>query len=279
MEDLEFLLRYYKPIGLLEVIHWIQGNANLPSNSMLLTFDDGFREVDDIIAPLLIKKGIPASFFIPSAFIDNRALYYRHKASLLVEKGLKGISPVHEHEIQKILLELGISFSHVSEGILKVDYKKRAALERIAEILHMDFQLYLDSEKPYLTSNQVRNLIKQGFTIGAHSIDHPHYSTISLEDQLDQTIGSIKSIRDTFGLNYGAFAFPHNDTGVSQEFYNRVQESGLVDITFGTGGMFDSNIFNHLQRVDMEKPMLPARELLAWHYARRLFHHSYSCGR
>ncbi|MGZ3939328.1 MAG: polysaccharide deacetylase family protein, partial [Flavisolibacter sp.] len=227
IDDLDFLLKSYSPIELPELILWSKGGGSLPKNRFLLTFDDGFREIYDIIAPILLDKGIPATYFICSSFLDNHELHYHHKASLLVDLIRKGIPTQAEGEIKKILVNMGIFFSQLSEGVLKIDYRRQEVLDNIAEILQVDFQMYLKTKQPYLTSGQVRELIDQGFTIGAHSIDHPHYSGLSLPEQLEQTIGSVKRIRETFGLDYGAFAFPHDDHGVSQEFFKTVGESGL----------------------------------------------------
>lgn len=271
LDDLEFLLEHYSPIELSNVILWERGKNILPPECFLLTFDDGLREIYDVIAPILLNKGIPATFFISSAFLDNRELCYQHKASLLVERICGGISPGIEGEIKGILMKMGLSFSQLSEGILKVDYRRRKALDRIAEILLVDIQGYLNEKKPYLTSCQVEKLIDRGFAIGAHSIDHPYYSALSLAEQLEQTIVSVKQIREKFALDYGAFAFPHNDTGVSQEFFEKVQDSGLIDITFGTGGMLDGGFWSHRQRINLEKPLLPASEIIAWQYARKLY--------
>ena len=82
---------------------------------------------------------------------------------------------------------------------------------------------------------------------------------------------SVKEIREKFALDYGAFAFPHNDVGVSRKFFEGLQESGLVDITFGTGGMLDGGFWSHKQRVSLEKPLLPAKEILKWQYMRRIY--------
>ena len=272
-DDLEFLLKHYSPIGLSDAIHWAKGKNILPPNCFLLTFDDGLREIYDVIAPILIDKGIPATFFISSAFLDNQEFCYQHKASLLVEKICKGISPGTEREVNGILMKMGLSFSKLSEGVLKIDYKRRDALDKIAEVLLVDVQRYLNEKQPYITSGQVEKLIDWGFAIGAHSIDHPYYSTLSLSKQLEQTISSVKQIREKFGLDYGAFAFPHNDTGVSQEFFKKVQESGLIDITFGTGGMVDRGSRSHRQRVSLENPLLPGRKLIAWQYLRKFYKH------
>jgi peptidoglycan/xylan/chitin deacetylase (PgdA/CDA1 family) len=271
VDDLDFLLKQYSPIGLSDVIHSVRGDSRLPENCFLMTFDDGLREIYDVIAPILSEKGIPATFFISTAFLDNRELCYQHKASLLVEKIQEGISSGTERAIKGILSKIGISFYHLAEGVLKVDYGHREALERIGDVLLFDFKGYLVEKQPYLTSGQVNGLMERGFTIGAHSIDHPYYSALTLDVQLEQTIGSVKKMREIFGLDYGAFAFPHNDTGVSMEFFKKIRASGLVDVTFGTGGMVDVGFPNHRQRVSLERPVLPAKELLSWHYARKFY--------
>ena len=95
---------------------------------------------------------------------------------------------------------------------------------------------------------QIKGLIKEGFNIGDHSIDHPLYSLLSLRDQLYQTIESVKLIRERFSLYYGAFAFPHSDNNVSKKFFVELYNSGLVDISFGTGGMIKDCVPNNLQR-------------------------------
>ncbi len=270
-EDLDFLLRQYSPASLDDVISWSRG-ATLPKQDcFLVTFDDGFRECAEVAAPILLAKGVPATFFLPSAFLDNRELCYEHKASLLAEEAGAGLSASAEREIRRILASRGFPLSGIAEGILDVDYRRKATLDVIAEVLLFDFRTYLERERPYLATEQVQWLISKGFTIGAHSIDHPYYADIAPAEQVRQTVESTREIRDRFELGYGAFAFPHNDAGVSEEFFPTVRRNGLVDITFGTGGMQSGGAVGHLQRVSLELPVLPARDILAWQYGRRVF--------
>ncbi len=271
IEDLDFLLCHYTPIALSELIDFVKGKRYLPPNSLLLTFDDGYREIYDVVAPILIAKSMPATFFISNSFLNNKDMCYEQKGSLLIEEFKKGISRGVEQKIKNVLLKNGINSSSIPEGILGIDYRRRAILDSIAEFLEVDFPKYLDERQPYLTTAQIKKLIDQGFTIGAHSMDHPYYSGLSLSEQLDQTLLSVKQIREAFGLNYGAFAFPHNDTGVSQEFFKRVEETRCVDITFGTGGMLDGTMRSHRQRVSLEKPLLHAKYILKWQYTRKIY--------
>ena len=61
----------------------------------------------------------------------------------------------------------------------KVEYRRREALDRIAEVILVDFKGYLNEKQSYLTSGQIRELIDREFAIGAHSINHSYYSALS----------------------------------------------------------------------------------------------------
>ena len=53
--DMEFFLRFYTPVRLQEVISHLDGNGRLPKRCFLPTFDDGFSEIYDVIAPLFFS--------------------------------------------------------------------------------------------------------------------------------------------------------------------------------------------------------------------------------
>jgi glycosyltransferase involved in cell wall biosynthesis/peptidoglycan/xylan/chitin deacetylase (PgdA/CDA1 family) len=276
IDDLDFLLINYKPLSLIEVIKYVKEDVPLPPNHFLLTFDDGLREVNDIISPILVSKGVPATFFLNSSFIDNKELCFEHKASILGVRIRKGLSSAEKKEIKQTLREYHILEADLTKSVLNISYHQRSLLDKIGRILRVCFEDYLQQNQPYLTSDQVNGLIKKGFTVGAHGIDHPHYSTLFLAEQLEQTLSSIKQIRKRFGLEYGAFAFPYNDEGISGEFFKKVRESGLVDITFGTGGIADGDLISHKQRVSLERPLLPAKEIIAWNYVRKFYKETFA---
>lgn len=269
-EDIDFLLKNYSPIGLPDILDFIKSDRPLPHNVFLLTFDDGFREMYDIVAPILLKKGVCATFFVNSSFTDNKQLCYLNKASLLTEQIQKRWSLSLEKQISRVLRANEIGFNDVKQGILSIRYQQRGIIDEIAKHMNMDFSGYLLSHKPYLTSNQINNLVGSGFTIGAHSVDHPLYSSLSLNEQVHQTIQSVKFIRDTFKLNYGVFAFPHSDHNVSREFFTMLSDSGLVDLSFGTAGLVDDSISTNLQRFSLEKPIAQAERIVAFQHVRKL---------
>ena len=269
-EDLDFLLKNYLPVGMPELLNHIKTGRPLPERVFLLTFDDGYREISDIVAPILLEKGISATFFVNSAFIDNKQLCYLNKASLIVEQFQKRWSSGLEDKLFGILHSNEIWFDDIKSGILSIRYQQRGLLDEIANVMNIDFGDYLLVNKPYLTSDQINKLIESGFTIGGHSIDHPVYPSLSLEDQLHQTIESVKFVREIFHLSYGVFAFPFSDHNISKEFFARLSYSGLIDLSFGTAGLIEDSAPNHLQRFSLEKPIDTAERIVAFQHARKL---------
>jgi peptidoglycan/xylan/chitin deacetylase (PgdA/CDA1 family) len=134
----------------------------------------------------------------------------------------------------------------------------------VAEAVGIDFQDYLATRKPYLTKGQIRGLLREGFHIGAHSIDHPPYSAIPLKEQLRQTRESVFQIRKLFEGKEATFAFPFNDDGVSGDFFNEMKDT--VALYFGTGGFGYSIPYRLFQRVPMELPLKNPRTSIAINY-------------
>ena len=268
--DLDFLLRNYVPISLLEILDYIETDRRLPENAFLLTFDDGYREMSEVVAPILLERGLSATFFVNSGFVDNERLCYLNKASLLVEQFRKRSSPGLEKTLYAILRDHNIQLDDIKTSILGVKYEQRDLLDEIAMAMNVDFGQYLAVTKPYLTTEQIDKLVESGFTIGGHSIDHPLYTSLSLEDQIHQTIESVTFVRKRFDLNYGVFAFPHTDAKVTKEFFARISDSGLVDLSFGTCGFVDDCVPKHLQRFSLEKPIDTAGKIIAFQHARKL---------
>jgi peptidoglycan/xylan/chitin deacetylase (PgdA/CDA1 family) len=268
--DLEFILKRYTPMDMHDLLEAHRNGRVLRANQFLLTFDDGFREMAEVVAPILLRKGVSATYFINSAFTDNVAMCYLNKASVLAEQFAVPVSPAVSNAAVKLLSRYDIRRRDPKAGVLAVDYGRRAVLDEIADCIGFDLTAYLNKAKPYLTSSQIRQLLADGFTIGGHSVDHPLYASLPIDEQLRQTVESVRFVRDSFGLNYGVFAFPHSDAGVSRAFFSRLADTGLVDMSFGTSGIVGDPIPTNVQRVSLERPCVPAKQALGFHHAKAL---------
>lgn len=267
ISDLDFFLKNFQPLSLHDILDYIKREKPLPGKSFFLSFDDGLREVYTVIAPILKGKGIPATFFLNSAFIDNKGLFYRYKESILIEEISLLKNKNNLTHLRKILQENNIIAKNITRGILNIGYKNKEMLDKLAKALGLDFNEYLKNKKPYLDSDQINDLIRQGFTIGAHSVDHPLYSKLNLAEQLWQTEESLNFITNKFNLGYSAFAFPFLDKDVNKDFFR--QKKFQLDASFGSSGMKREKYANHFQRLDMEVPFFTAAHKIRTAYLKK----------
>lgn len=253
-KDLDYLLKHFTPVGLTELIEAVYQNKKLPSNAFFLTFDDGLAECYHIIAPILKKKGIPATFFLNSDFVDNKALMFRYKASYLIEElAQRQISATH---IAPFFEKYQLPFLDLKSGLLSVRWHQEALLDEISTTFEVDFNAFLKHQKPYLSQTQISLMLKDGFTFGSHSQNHPTYNTIDLPSQIEQTLLSQAFLNQHFQLPYQTFAFPFTDHGVSKAFFDKILGEEKFPLTFGGAGLKHERIKGQLQRFGMETQQL-----------------------
>src|SRR5690606_31629924 len=190
-DDLKFYLKHFRILSTTELIEYLKINTPLPANSMLITLDDGLRINYDIQYPILKKYGITASFFLTSAFIDNKDLHLGRKLNLLMQKLRSSPDDSTRKILTEYLADNGLFKENIEDSLRALDDKVKHHVESIAELIDVNFTKFLEEHRPYLSSSQVNEMLQNGFGFGAHSIDHPRYSQLSLEEQIQQTIGSL----------------------------------------------------------------------------------------
>ncbi len=258
-EDLDYLLKYFKPISGQDLLHSLQKDGKYPKRSFLISFDDGFRELYDVVAPILIRKGIPALFFINPAFVDNRILFYRCKISLVIEE-------LERRNSDKPLLRRTAELLGSSDtSILNLKTKLKAItnvnqhlLDTIGEDLGLSFETYLKTVRPFLSLSQLSELADKGFTIGAHSWDHPYYKSLPESEQISQTMESCRFVKEQFHPDLLSFSFPHSDREVHYQVLNRILAAEpKIDLLFGIQNQKSEPGRKILHRFNAERPEMP----------------------
>ena len=261
-QDIDYLLQHFQPLSLEDAAPILRGERKAARPSFFLSFDDGLRQVYDLIAPLLWKKGVPATLFINSAFVDNKGLFFRYKASLLIEQLIQApLTTAQTKAIKNQFASFGLSYRQPA-NLLQIGYADRQLLDAIASELEFSFDDFLQKEQPYLTTAQLLELQAKGFSIGAHSVDHPLYSEIPFVTQLQQTEQSLVFVNTHFPAKTKSFSFPFTDDQVRLAFFEHLKQNQLTDLSFGSAGLKKDTAPQHIQRFPMEVGQFPAATLV-----------------
>ena len=262
-QHIDQLLRHFKPIDLFQ-LHAYFENGFPQGNYFFLSFDDGLRSCYHNVAPILKEKGVPATFFLNSSFIDNKQMFHRLKSTHLYTelKRRNILEELSPEEIDSSFDTKVTSYKQLRSLLINLRYPQNQALDTIAEIFGINFTDFLELKQPYMTTTQVKSLLRDGFTIGAHSCDHPEYYLIDQEEQIRQTVTCMKELETQFGINYRTFAFPFTDVGVKASFYSRLFNEHNFDFTFGCSGIKKDEIRTNLHRIPMDVSTMHATPMI-----------------
>jgi peptidoglycan/xylan/chitin deacetylase (PgdA/CDA1 family) len=228
---------------------------------MVLSFDDGLKGCHDIVAPLLKERGIPATFFLNNKFIDNKGLFYRYKASLLIHM-VVGDCRVRE----KVAAFLKIDKQQVEASIRLIGWAQAALLDALAREAELDFSGYLRDRPVYMSSEEIKKLIEWGFDIGAHSSDHADFGLLEPDEMLERIRSSISDLQKRFGIQTSWFSFPFTSDRVPGKVVDTLLDEGTATALLGTAGLKRSRRRAYIQRIPMEKYQVAALEALKTEY-------------
>ncbi len=236
-------------------------------NCFFISFDDGLREVFDIAAPILKRKGVPAVFFVNSGFIGNTGLMYRYKASLLIDKlEKKQFSKGEQQFFDEIFGQKRMIKDEIVNKILRIDYHNKNQIDILLEKFEIDISTYLQGQKPYMDLDELKSLEAQGFYIGLHGHQHPDFRQLSEEERLIDLQKNMAWHQTNFPHQPKFFAFPFTDDGISVHFFERMKALGIT-ASFGTGGLKNDVAKNHFQRLPIENYQGSIRQIVGGEYA------------
>lgn len=245
--DLDWLQDNFKPIKWTE----IDECENNQTPAFCLSFDDGLREVYDVIFPILKQRNIPALCFINSDFIGNNDMFYRYKAAYLL-----GVAK-------------NSGYSQLIPKINSITFETKDMLNQLALCLKIDFDKVMSDYKPYMDLYQLNELKKHGWDFGSHSKNHPHYDKISLKEQLIQTSESDAFLLKNNISDSNLFAFPFGQENLSKE--RIIQETNTHNAVFGTANL-RRDIPNFYNRIWMENTNSSAKDIIKGEYFREYIH-------
>jgi peptidoglycan/xylan/chitin deacetylase (PgdA/CDA1 family) len=218
-KHIRFLKQHYKILPLGDVVSALNQKKVLPTNTAVVTFDDGYRNNFTNAFPILSKYGIPATIFLTAGYIGTRRLLPLDKAYLLCRD-----AQIDYFQSRANNKHEPLSFRNDKERMLSYN--------RMAEILKKlstsDQELYLKmfQEGLGVTKFHTKNAINEDFRIvswdevitmrnsgwieiGSHTVSHEILTNVP-DKIAEKEIANSKSILEEY-LNepITLFAYPN----------------------------------------------------------------------
>lgn len=216
--------------------------------SAAISFDDGLRECFDLVRPLLLKHGVPCTFFVITDAIDNRLLMFRNKVSLFLDRWRSLTSADRAARREKLGQRFEAPNSSDGEFLAWIDRlpaHRVDDIDALCESLDIDCDRFLRDQRPYMTREQILQLHRDGFTIGAHTRTHPRLWELKDPSEVErEIIESCAAVRDLTGQAKVPFAFPFNGLWMDRDRIEAIRKkTGFIDLFYDSNNLMKDRDF------------------------------------
>ena len=211
--------RRFEPVSLGDVAVAARNERSLPERPVLVTFDDGYRDLVDVALPILDRAGVPAAAF----------------ARVPAHAGLPSWAP-----LDLLYHVLAAARADMAKELSPAARERLLALspaEQIEHVLTVARRLDIDAsafrrEDLYLNAASFRALPAAGVALGAHGIQHVRWTTLSDEQLTRDAVESVAWLRSIDPAAPLAVAYPDAacDARVA-----RIAEAAQLTLGFGLG--------------------------------------------
>ena len=225
---MEHIARHYTVLPVEELSERLR-EGRAPANALALTFDDGYRDSLTHAAPILARHGLPATIFLTTGYVGTSETPWYDLLAL----GLKTTrrDTVSLAPGQRLPLGSTAERLRALEAALRhmkrlPDLERRRLVERL---IHELEPVTPEGQKRLMLSwDEVDALRGLGFSIGAHTINHPILARVEPEAAWGEIHGSKIAIEKKLGMPVRSFAYPNGGVDdYSPETVGLVERAGF----------------------------------------------------
>lgn len=241
------------PILRLEAVERALADGDAPPHGSVLTFDDGYREHIDVVAPLLAARDVSATFYVATglhgqgsrvAVVDAWYWLLDHAtesdARVPLPDGGQYRGPIHSHEGKAAWVS-----GEPKAALLAAPAPHQARmLEALSRSAGCDLPADL-AARLYLRPSDWSELVRLGMRVGAHSVSHPRLTQVGEDELRAEVQASADAVR---GIS-GPVAFAYPDGAHDEAVVREVRAAAVSAVTCEPGPVRHGQDLMRLPRV------------------------------
>lgn len=231
-EQVSYLHDHFRILTLDE----INTSTPLREPSVLIAFDDGYRDNFNTAYPILKDIGVPATFFIPTGFFEDPRLPWWDHAAYVLNRTEQNqvtldwptrmtISLGHGPRLDAIWSVI----SQYLDGKIDDEARFRVHLEERSGVVVDDSAL---GRELFMTWDQVRLLAESGMSIGSHSHSHRALAKLSEDEQGEELSTSKRILERELRREVQAIAYPFGWEGAYSDVTKRQAQAAGYRVGF-----------------------------------------------
>ncbi len=239
---LSTLQRHYRVITVEDAMAEIAADGRLLEKSAAITFDDAYQSTYDFLFPMLKRRKISCTIYVPTGWIDGTWTPWWMQLTAMIDKCPNLVGAVGA--IERILgrpIPLSAApaegqdgirrnVSECVEGVLmrQSDEQREEILSQLRDVMVGSATLDSSIAVP-LTWAQIKEMHDYGVNFGAHTHLHPNLSFVNLETAEQEFSESRRILELHLGKMSIGCAYPYGyDVAGYQRFTSLLERLGFA---------------------------------------------------
>jgi len=211
-QEIALLARNFAVLPLSEAVARLR-EGRLPARAACVTFDDGYANNVEVALPILLRHGVPATFFIAVGYLDGGVMF-NDKVTELVRQAPGPALDLSEFGLGTLACGALDERRRTLGQLLKlVRYRSPAQRESLVERLLARTATALP-RNVMMTADQVRSLRGAGMEIGAHTVTHPILTQVDLDAARSEMAAGKEQLEAIVRDRVRLFAYPNGRPGI-----------------------------------------------------------------
>lgn len=249
-KQIKYLKRNYDLISLDEAVHLIQTKQKFLKDTMVITFDDGFKDNYINAFPIIKKYNIPATIFLavePVGFKKN--LWFENIIDMITKTNKDSID-LKAFGLVKYLIKTIKQKEKVVTTIIKyakqLDKVKR---QKLIKYISKELEVNADESNQMLSWEEIIEMKENSVSFGAHTMSHSILTTIPIKETEYEILESKRVIEEKLKQKVSFFAYPNGSAkDFNQEIIEILKNSGFSCACTLIAGVNNTDIFTLRRR-------------------------------
>jgi peptidoglycan/xylan/chitin deacetylase (PgdA/CDA1 family) len=230
--QMNYLSEKYNVISLEKFLEYYKKNQNPPKNTVVITFDDGYKDNYTNAYPVLRNYDFPATIFLATDAVENKRLFWWDRISYMVSK-----TKVKRFELNEIgkfsLISKDAKFNSlkfIQKNLKKLtDSERNKVIEKISKLLKVDCPFFESENNLFLSWNEIKKMQQNNISFGAHTKSHSILAKIPLKKANEEIKDSKKIIEKRLGKKIKFFCCPNGYEGDFNENIKKLVKKNGFD--------------------------------------------------
>jgi peptidoglycan/xylan/chitin deacetylase (PgdA/CDA1 family) len=214
--------------------------ARPPRRTIVITFDDGYRDNFELALPVLRRHGIPATFFLATGFLDRPSVPWWDELAWMVKRSRRRALEPNGWLRSSISLADQRAATQELARVFKALPTERtnAFLEFCAQQTGSGRCPASEAADLWMTWEMAERMRYAGMGFGGHTANHPVLGRSDEALQRREIEECARRLRDRLGVTMRHFAYPVGLAGTYDDVTRRLLRQAGVQLAFSLHGGF-----------------------------------------